>query len=99
MNDKLLLKQLEKFGFLPTQAKLYLAGVRLGPALMTTLARQAGIKRTTAYYVIGELKRRGFFTVVKIGKRPGYKAVAPKNLLLIIQKREKLVRKLLSYLS
>ncbi len=99
MHQKELLKNLEKFGFLPQQAKLYLAGIQFGPSLMMPLAKKAGIKRTTAIYCMTELLRRGFFRKVKIGKRTGYLASSPNELIKITEKRKQLILKLLPDLN
>lgn len=99
MNQKELLKNLQKFGFLPQQAKLYLAGIQSGPSLMMPLANKAGIKRTTAIYCMRELLRRKFFSTVKIGKRTGYKAISANGLLKITKKRELMIKKILPNLN
>lgn len=90
------MKNLEKFGFLPQQAKLYLAGIQFGPSLMMPLAKRAGIKRTTAIYLMRELLRRGFFGTKKIGKRIYYTASTLKYLLKITGERKQLILKLLT---
>ena len=98
MNQKELLKNLEKFGFLPQQAKLYLAGIALGPSLMMPLAKKAGVKRTTTIYSMKELLRRGFFKKIKIGKRIGYLASGPEHLIKITEERKRLIIKLKPFL-
>lgn len=85
---------LQKFGFTKPQAKIYLSGLILKHALMMPLARTAGVRRSTAYYLMKELLRRGFFTSKKIGKRNYYVAASPKKLLEMTKEREKLVRRL-----
>jgi sugar-specific transcriptional regulator TrmB len=99
MDQKELLKNLEKFGFLPQQARLYLAGIQLGKSLMMPLAKKAGTKRTTAIYSMQELLRRGFFRKVKIGKRDGYEASSPEYLIQITEKRKRLIIKLKPFLK
>lgn len=99
MNQKELLKNLRTFGFLPQQAKLYLAGIQFGPSLMMPLAKRADIKRTTAIYSMIKLLRRGFFRKTKIGKRIGYLASGPEHLIDITEKRKKLILKLRPYLK
>lgn len=89
------LRLLRQFGFTPNQAQLYLAGIILGPALMAVLSKEAGIPRSTAYYLMPELKRRGFFSSRVIGRRTYYAAASGKRLLLMTKRRELLIRRLL----
>lgn len=77
------------------QAKLYWAGLQLGPELMARLSKHAGVRRTTAYYMMDELKRRRFFTKHKIGKRTFYIASSLQQLLKMTKRRERLVKKLI----
>lgn len=98
MTDRKIVTLLIKFGFTPAQAKLYYAGLKLGPELMARLAKFAGVRRTTAYYLIDELIRRRFFTVKKIGKRTYYTAASTRQLLRMTKSREHLVRQLIKIL-
>jgi sugar-specific transcriptional regulator TrmB len=90
---------LRRFGFTQSQADLFYAGHKQGPSVMAKLARAAGIPRTSAYYVMQELLRRGFFTVKKQGKRAYYTAVSGKRLVDMTKERERLVKKLVRYLG
>ena len=98
MTDKKIVTQLIKFGFTAAQAKLYLAGLKLGPELMARLSHHSRVRRTTAYYMMEELQRRGFFGKIKIGKRYYYVAASLRQLLKMTKRREKLVRKLMKVL-
>ncbi|OGE81890.1 MAG: hypothetical protein A3H72_00320 [Candidatus Doudnabacteria bacterium RIFCSPLOWO2_02_FULL_48_8] len=99
MTDRKIVTQLIKFGFTVPQAKLYLAGLKLGPELMARLSRQSSVRRTTAYYIMKELMRRGFFSMRKVGKRSYYIATNGKELFKMIRRREKLIKKLLPLLN
>lgn len=100
MTEQTLLKNLEQFGFTASQARLYLAGLKLGRrALMARLAKLSGVRRTTAYYLMEELLRRGFFTKKKLGKRNYYITASPKRLLEMTRERERLVRRLMPELK
>jgi len=98
MNDKKIVTKLIFFGFTVPQAKLYYAGLKSGPELMARLAKIAGLRRTTAYYMMTELIRRRFFEKRKVGKRIYYKAASLEQLLKMSQEREELVRKLIKNL-
>jgi sugar-specific transcriptional regulator TrmB len=99
MTDKKIVTQLIKFGFTVPQAKLYFAGLKSGPELMARLAKQSGVRRTTAYYMMEELERRGFFVKRKVGKRTYYAAASLHRLLRMAKHRERLVRKLMRRLA
>ena len=87
-------QQLYHLGFASQQAKLYIAGLKLGRSLMAHLAAEAKVKRGTAYYIINELIRRKFFFVKKIGKRTYYEAVAPEKIVTMTEERLRFVKKI-----
>ena len=91
---KLLAEKLHELGFTPQQARLYVAGLQRGASLMKPLASCAGVKRSTAYYAIEELLRRGFFSAKKIGKRTYYTAAAPEQLKKMSLQRLRFVEKI-----
>ncbi|PIR92604.1 hypothetical protein COU01_00850 [Candidatus Falkowbacteria bacterium CG10_big_fil_rev_8_21_14_0_10_44_15] len=99
MTPRQILQKLEKFGFTPPQARLYLCGLQLGPVLMKPLAQTAQVSRSTAYYLMAELERRNFFTSRKVGKRVYYQAALPAKLLAMTQDRERLITDLLPTLQ
>ena len=87
------------FGFSPIMASLFITGLELGPTLMMPLAKKAEVKRSTAYYIMEELLRRGFFTTKKIGRRTAYIAVSPEQLLKMTTEREQRLKKLIPLLT
>ena len=99
MTDRQLIKYLTQFGFTRAQAKVYVAGLELAQTLMAPLARRAGVKRTTVYYLMNELLRRGFFAKRKIGKRNYYFAASPRRMLEMVHERRHLVLKILPALE
>lgn len=99
MSNKKILKQLHFFGFTSSQAKIYLAGLRLGKVLMAPLAKTAQVKRSSVYYIMEELKRRKFFSSKKIGKRTYYIAASPEKLLKMALERENLIKKIFPLLK
>jgi sugar-specific transcriptional regulator TrmB len=54
------IKQLQNLGLNETEAKVYLALLKVGGASVGSLSRESGIARTTLYYSIEELKKKGF---------------------------------------
>ena len=62
------------------QAAVYLAALELGQAPMQDLARKSGVKRTTIYKFIDELRERGLILETRHHKRNFYSGVAPEQL-------------------
>ncbi len=77
------------------QASVYLAALELGQATMQQLARKSGVKRTSIYNFIDELKERHLITEAKKHKRSVYSAVHPDKLMEIEQERIKELNSLL----
>lgn len=99
MNRSKLIDNLIKFGFTKAQARLYFAGLSFDKSLMAHLATKANVRRSTAYYLMKELLRRGFFIIKKIGKRNYYIASPPEKLLKVTKEREQLILSLMPALK
>ncbi len=63
------------------QAKVYIAALELGEASMQQLSQKSGVKRTTIYHFIDELRERGFISETRKRKRLVYSAVDPEYIL------------------
>ncbi len=74
---------LRSLGLTETQAAVYLAALELGEAYMQELARKSGVKRTSIYNFIDELRERGLLTETVKKKRKVYSAIDPRQLLEI----------------
>ncbi len=57
------LKLLINLGLTETEARVYLAGITLGPATVSSIAQKANVKRTTVYPAIRTLKKKGLMSV------------------------------------
>jgi sugar-specific transcriptional regulator TrmB len=84
---------LKEVGLTDNQAKIYLAGLELGPTTILSLARKSGIKRTTIYTMIEELIHRGFFTTLPREKKKLYIATDPESLSDMMRQREDIFAK------
>jgi HTH-type transcriptional regulator, sugar sensing transcriptional regulator len=69
------------------QTKVYLAALELGEASMQELAHKSGVKRTSIYNFIDELKDRKLIVTSKKRKRTLYSAVHPSQLIEIEKAR------------
>lgn len=75
--SKTLLKSLN---LSPAQAAVYFAALELGGANIQVIARKSGIKRTSIYNFIDELKARGLILETIKRKRKMYSGVDPEQL-------------------
>ena len=83
----------KQIGLKDTQAKIYLAGLELGPATISDIARKSGIKRTTAYSIIDDLIASGFFSTTFKGHQKLYLAEDPENILHNLYQKEQFFKK------
>ncbi len=72
---------LNSLGLRQPQYKVYEAALILGESSIQDLARRSGVKRSTIYTFIEELKDRGFILETQKNKRKVYSAVEPSQLL------------------
>ena len=84
MDNQAILKNL---GLTDNEAKVYLANLELGQATVQELARQSGVKRTTVYTVLDDLKQQGILSQIKKGLKTFLVAEAPENLIGLAEKR------------
>lgn len=72
---------LKNIGLSDKEAKIYLAMLDFGQALPGAIADRAGIKRTTAYFTLNELVKRGLASKIKIRGYYHYQPLNPHALL------------------
>lgn len=80
MNDYTLL--LTQFGLTDKEAAVYVALLELGQADVAEIAKKAGIKRPTAYFVVEDLTKKGFISPAG-GAVKRFVAEKPQKLLAI----------------
>jgi len=85
MNKELLIQSL---GLNKKEAKVYLASLRLGPNAAGKIAKIAGLKRTTTYFVLEQLKEKGIVSIKKTKKVILYSVVSPKIILERIKRQK-----------
>lgn len=85
--EKLSKQLLHSLNLTEAQASVYFSALELGECNMQELARKSGIKRTSIYNFIDELKARGIIVETKKKKRRIYSAIDPKQLLEIEKMR------------
>ncbi|MDO8474509.1 MAG: helix-turn-helix domain-containing protein [bacterium] len=82
--------ELRKLGLKEKEARVYLAGLELGPESLQNIARKSEITRPTAYGIVRALQEKGLFREVQQGKKRLFVANSPEKILNILrlQKRE-----------
>lgn len=86
---------LEKIGLSDKEAKVYLASLELGPANIQSLTDKSGIKRSTVYEMLDNLKSMGLIIESIKGKRKTYVASEPEKLKKNIHEKEQLLNQIL----
>ena len=61
---------LQKLGYSPNEADVYLAILKLGEGTVADIAKRSGIPRTSCYYILESLKRQGLVSSYTKKKRP-----------------------------
>ena len=78
---------LKTIGLNQKEASLYLAALNLGTAPMSRLAKQAKLKRSTAYQIFRALEKRGIMGSFKMRSGMQFAAMSP-DLLHSLRKKE-----------
>jgi sugar-specific transcriptional regulator TrmB len=86
-------KDLERIGFNPKEANLYLAALELGESNIQQLAKKSGVKRTTAYDIIESLKKKGLMSQALVGKKTVFHATDPRKLENEIEEQRHVVKR------
>lgn len=81
------------------EAKIYLAALELGPTSIQNLTKKSGIKRSTVYEMIKNLKSLGLISETTKGKRKLIVAAEPENLKRGLKEKEKLLAEIMPELK
>jgi len=84
-NIRFINETLSHLGFGRNQTEAYLGLLKTGPATITDLARALNTSRQALYLLLPDLLDRGLVKEVKQGKRPYYQALAPSQLLTLVE--------------
>ncbi len=90
---------LTDLGLLPTEARVYLTLLELGPETILRLSRHTGIKRSTVYSTVSSLTEKGLVNIQSTGRKRLFAAENPEQLESVLESRRKDFRKLLPKLS
>ncbi len=90
---------LQKIGLSDKEARLFIAGLQLGPASVQELARESGLKRTTVYEVLKGLQEKNLVNMSQQEKKRFYIMEEPENVRLFLKQREKVFQQILPELE
>lgn len=82
MGTQALQHVIQSVGLDAEEAKLYLAGLRLGSAPASAYAKQTKCNRVTTYNYLEKLVSRGIFSAIKKKNAKWYQPISPENLSL-----------------
>lgn len=85
-------KQLTQFGLDEKEAKVYLAALEMGVINIQGLVKKSGIKRSTVYEMIKNLKEKGLMSVTTKGARKLYVATSPENIKRMLSEKQQLFK-------
>lgn len=95
-------KELVKLGLSEKEAKVYLASLEIGKAVVQDISKKAKVNRATTYVVIESLTKKGLFSSYQEGKKQYFSAEHPEKLsilfrdqVLAIQRKQEDLEKLL----
>ena len=72
-------KLLSDLGLSPTETRVYLASLKLGPTSVQEVAKAAKLSRTASYDVIAQLQERGLMSTFERGKKKYFSAEEPER--------------------
>mgnify|MGYP001616513704 FL=1 len=90
---------LEQLGLHGKKADVYLAALELGSSSVLDIARKAGIKRTTGYDVLLDLKEKGYIYETVKGKKRLFIAEDPEKIQKMLREKESFFSEILPHLK
>ena len=72
-------KLLTELGLTPTETRVYLSSLKLGPTSVQEIAKQAKLSRTATYDVIAALQERSLMSTFERGKKKFFSAEDPER--------------------
>jgi sugar-specific transcriptional regulator TrmB len=79
---------LSDVGLLPSESKVYLAALELGPSTVQNIAKKADISRTAAYEAIELLQKRGLVSSSTVGKRKMFASEDPHRIVSYLKEEQ-----------
>ncbi len=90
------IKLLRDIGLLPSEIKVYLAALELGPSSIQNIAKKAKISRTATYEAVELLQKRGLIAASSVGKKSLYSAEDPERITAYLKSEQHRLQTLLT---
>jgi len=87
MRNEDLIKKINEIGLSDSEARIYLSMLSLGETSIISISRASGIKRSTIYPLIENLKNVGLVSVLEKKMKKVYVAEDPKRLSTIVDRK------------
>ncbi|MBD3300800.1 MAG: hypothetical protein GF347_05620 [Candidatus Moranbacteria bacterium] len=85
--------EIQKLGLTEKEAKVYIALLHLGKAVIQEIGKSAGVNRVTTYNIIDSLAEKGLIKSAIVGKKTYFIAEHPKELINLIGLQRKKLEK------
>lgn len=81
------IEALQNLGLNEKEAKVYLALIGLDTATAYSIAEKSGLKRSTTYFIVDELIKKGIVATIPRTKKQMFKAISPEELIVNAENR------------
>jgi PAS domain S-box-containing protein len=85
-------KVIEQLGYSQSEAKVYMAALRLGESLVSNIAQKVGMPRNTVQAIVEKLHTDGLMSFYVLRRYKYWSVENPERLLTNLQKREETVK-------
>jgi sugar-specific transcriptional regulator TrmB len=85
----MIIEKLKDAGLEEKEAAVYAAILELGEATIAKISQKSGIKRSTVYDALDNLKKKGLISQTIRGKRPIFLAENPKKLIDVLDEKKR----------
>src|SRR6056297_162154 len=79
--------KLKDIGFTEKEAKFYMELLRIGPQVVSVIAKRIGVNRTTAYSVLNSLEKKGVISSYEKSGTKQFVANDPNTLIVYVDRR------------
>ncbi len=99
MKDHRIIQTLQEIGLNEKEALVYSSSLSLGPSSVLAIAKEAGVKRSTAYSIIESLRQKQLMRKEVRGIKEYYSAEDPERLKIVLENRQERLLKILPELG
>lgn len=93
------IEKLKEIGLSDSEAKIYLALLKLGEATVSEISQSSGLHRTNIYDSLEKLKEKGLVSYLSRENRQFLRATDPENLITYLKEREESAKEIIPELK